>query len=291
MKSIKVASYAKVNLYLRITGVLENGYHSLEMVNSKISFSDEIEIQWISSKGITLRVSDPTIPADETNTAYIAAQRFLEQTHIGQGILINLHKKIPHGAGLGGGSSNAASVLFGLNQLFDCPLRNEHLQKIGQGIGADVPFFLADGCSFVQGFGERIAAVPVHRSFKNNPPWLVLCSPSVHVSTKVAYRLWDQKGQPGGLPVTTIIRGLACGETAALSDGLYNSFESVIYPEFPELADLYQRFVNVSPTKPILSGSGSNMFSLHGEKQEADETAQRLLDQGVTAQVCQLLLV
>ena len=290
IKEISLLSPAKVNLFLRITGTLENGYHSLEMVNAKISLQDILTCRLVDDSGIVLTVSDPSIPSDETNTVYKAARRFLQRTGLLFGVEMDLQKKIPHGAGLGGGSSNAATVLLALNELSGFPLPLEDLMNIGASIGADVPFFMGEGCSFVQGIGELVSPVKIHSSLLENTLYLVLCSPAIHVSTKEAYSLWDQNGMPESSKPEDLLACLQNGNRNDISDCLYNSFESVIYPNYPDLKKAWQTFCSISPTKPLLSGSGSNMFSIHTDVSAAEMVNKEMLAQGYKTQICRLLL-
>jgi 4-diphosphocytidyl-2-C-methyl-D-erythritol kinase len=289
MASVELKSYAKINLFLCITDVLPNGYHRLDMVNARISLHDVILCRiGRSGGGVHLKVDDPSIPDDHTNTAYKAAQRFLEQIRSRNSVEISIQKHIPSGAGLGGGSSNAASVLSALNELFDYPLTTPELMHIGTGIGADVPFFLGKGCSFVQGIGERVMDLIVDSSFCAEPLFLVLCSPDHHVSTQDAYHLWDRKGNRKPVSPAPLLHCLLNGARDELPSCLFNSFESVIYPEYPELKKVYTTFCQVSPTQPLLSGSGSNMFSLHNSEKEAHQVVKKLAKKNYPGKVCQL---
>ena len=286
IKEISLPSYAKVNLFLRINRVLDNGYHALDMVNTKISLHDTITCRLVDDSGIVLKVSDQSIPADETNTAFKAAKRFQQRTELLFGVEIDLHKQIPHGAGLGGGSSNAATVLLALNELSGFPLSLDDLMTIGTTIGADVPFFMGSGCSLVQGIGEKIVPLALHPSLYEQPLSLVLCSPAVHVSTKEAYSLWDQKGTPDSFPPDGLISCLQEGNGKDIPAFLFNSFESVIYPAFPALEVVWKTFCAISPSKPLLSGSGSNMFSIHVDVAEAEIVMNEMLHKGYKTQVC-----
>jgi len=293
LNSVTLNSHAKVNLFLDILGVLDNGYHTLNMINAKIALHDDVECSLVDEPGIHLKMSDPGIPTDKSNTAYKAAlllQESLSQAgHICPGIKINIEKRIPHGAGLGGGSSNAASVLTGLNQLCGNLLSNEKLMKIGVLIGADVPFFLMDGFAHIGGIGEEIDPVPTPKT-DTTPLWMVLCSPKIHVSTKEAYALWDESADKKHGDSLLLRRALEAGKWAKIPGYLFNSFEAVIYPAYPKLYLTYQDFYTHSPTRPLLSGSGSNMFSLHTSKDIAEEVCENMVRAGNKAAVTSMLI-
>ncbi len=289
MKSITAPSYAKVNLYLDILGLRADGYHELEMINSTISLHDTITCESRQYEGIILKSGNYSLPEDDRNLAYKAAQRFIQQTRSLTGARIFIEKKIPVGAGLGGGSSNAATVLTMLNQLSNCPLSDEGLMYIGAGIGADVPFFIKQGCCYVKGIGEKVIKVFIDHSSIDENPYIVLCSPSENVSTKEAYALWDQSLMKKHSSPRPLLTALMNGHFVDIHRHLFNSFESVIYSDNDTLKHTYQDFCSISPTAPMLSGSGSNLFSIHTCRKEAEKVMSGLQEKGYKASVCELL--
>jgi 4-diphosphocytidyl-2-C-methyl-D-erythritol kinase len=289
MNRVTLNSFAKVNLYLDILSTRTDGYHLLEMVNAKISLHDEITCSLTGTPGIQLTITDRRIPTGPENTAWRAADLFFRTIQDDQGVEIEIQKRVPFGAGLGGGSANAAAVLKALNQIYNEVLSTQQLIDIGAKIGADVPFFIVEGCCHVRGIGEIIE--PVNRnSEKDDPVYLVLCSPEVEVSTGVAYRLWDESKEKVHGSSLPILSALQDGRIEVLHQCLFNSFEAVIYPAFPELETIYRRFSSISPTKPLLSGSGSNLFSLHRTEAEAEEVCAGLQGEGYQAGVYHLIL-
>ncbi len=287
-----IPAYAKVNLHLDIVGVQENGYHRLEMVNSRISLYDEVTCILVkSSSQIKLTCSDPSMPTDASNTAYLAAKRFLGQLHSKDGVAIHIEKNIPHGAGLGGGSSDAAAVLHALNELYQLPLKLEQLKAIGLGIGADVPFFLERGCCYVGGVGERVVPVGLHSSLRDKNLSLVLCSPEFHISTREAYRSWDGETEKHKhKSPRKLLEVFIYGNREQITKNLFNAFESVLFSLHPTLAQIYETYGSLSPRGPILTGSGSNLFSLHLTHEEAEDVCQQLNASGHKARCFELLL-
>lgn len=145
---------AKINLYLKILRRRDDGYHELDTVMAKLRFADTVDLEVLKA-GIDLQCPGSSLPEDDRNIAFQAAREFFEKTGITGGVRIRLRKNIPVGAGLGGGSSDAAAVLLGMNELFGHPLSLEDLQKIGKSLGADVPFFMqAEACCQAKGIGE-----------------------------------------------------------------------------------------------------------------------------------------
>lgn len=289
MNEITKLSYAKVNLFLDILGIRANGYHDLCMVNAKISLHDTLTLQHTESNSITITSNLDDIPLDETNTAHKAAKRFMDTAGISHGIAIHLEKNIPHGAGLGGGSSNAAVTLQALNEMNGNPLTHEQLSEIGVGIGADVPFFLYDRACHILGIGESITEL-VYDASAIHPPHLVLVSPPVPVATGKAYKLWDESAMQLHLNVEPMIACIQQMRLDELHHHIFNSFEPVIYSAYPQINQVYQDFCEICPTRPLLSGSGSNLFALLNEEDEAERVMAVLCKRGYTAQICRLML-
>lgn len=288
--SIDIAAYAKINLFLDIEGTREDGYHLLSMVNAKISVQDTITCTLISKPIIELTCNDAALPVDGKNMAHQAAARFCERSRMSKGAAIHIEKRIPVGAGLGGGSSDAAAALVALNQLAPDPVSPALLHEIGQGIGADVPFFLEDGVCVCTGIGERVVRVPMVKDFEEPPVYGVLCSPAESVSTPLAYRLWDQAKKSEHSNSQNLIQALTKQQWDQLPSYLFNSFEPVIFEQYPIIFDAYRIFEKASPTAPRLTGSGSNLFSLHTSKTEAEKVAGVLRENALNSQVFYLIL-
>jgi len=290
MNTIQLRAYAKINLYLDILGMQKDGYHRLDMVNAKLSLHDVIACSIVPQRTIELTCSNSSIPTDSRNTAYRAASRYLEQTRSKWGVTIHIDKRIPHGAGLGGGSSDAAAVLQAMDALAEEKLPNERLMQIAAGIGSDVPFFLEEGCCYVGGRGEKVVKIFTLTSLRTSPVFAVLCSPSVHVSTKEAYELWDRSDAKTHSAPAALIQSLIGGQWDSLSSHLFNSFEAVLFPAYPAIQQAYDAFAKFSPSTPRLTGSGSNLYSIHLNRREAEDARSRLLTESYPSQVYELLL-
>lgn len=280
-------SFAKVNLFLGIQGLRPDGYHELEMVNAKISLHDDVTVRWTDEPGVRLTCSDDSIPVDERNTAHKAATCFLQQARETRGVQIHIHKRIPHGAGLGGGSSNAAAVLLAMYDMCDAEVNYATLHDIGLGIGADVPFFLHYGTCYAGGIGERVVPIEVDPDTKIN---VVLCSPAQHVETKGAYGLWDRSERKAAPSSGAILGHIRNGDWSQAITAMYNSFEDVIFAEYPEVENTFNAFRKISPTPPRMSGSGSNCFSLHLSEAEAVDVCEQLQQRGYKATPCTLVV-
>lgn len=289
METLHALSYAKINLFLDILDKRDDGYHDLCMINARISLHDKVHCMMTPKYKVTVLCSDGRIPTDSRNTAFQAATRLLDQLHSKYGVQIRIDKAIPHGAGLGGGSSNAATVLLLINHMLGDPLSVNELMLIGEGIGADVPFFIADACCYIRGKGEQIVPISLHNSFRETNIYVVLCSPTSTVSTGEAYRLWDQSSKKIHKSPTPMLNTLMEGKWDNLNKHLFNAFESVIFKAEPSLKEAYETFRSISPTRPLLSGSGSNMYSLHLDQSEAEVVVADMEAEGYSCSSFKLL--
>src|SRR5438477_6767716 len=192
---MEVRAPAKINLSLKILGRRNDGFHELDTLIAPISLYDEIRIdKGRPGKVIEFRCDDPSVAKGDDNLAVRAAKAFFETTKIEPAVSIELRKKIPHGAGLGGGSSDAASVLLTLNELFKAKLSRNALAEIAQPIGSDVPFFLFQSAALCKGHGEMVSAVKLNRQFS-----ILLLKPAFAVSTGWAYSHWQNSREIPGI--------------------------------------------------------------------------------------------
>ncbi|MBI5560610.1 MAG: 4-(cytidine 5'-diphospho)-2-C-methyl-D-erythritol kinase, partial [Deltaproteobacteria bacterium] len=174
--SLKILSPAKVNLFLRVAGKREDGYHDIFSLVQPVALYDEIFLTVGQGDGITVRSTDGSLPQGRENIAYRAAELFLEKAGIKKKVLVEIDKKIPVSSGLGGGSSDAAGVLMGLNEILGCAMSEGMLMRLGLECGSDVPFFILNGPAFVRGRGETIERVAL-------PPYdYILINPGFGVS-------------------------------------------------------------------------------------------------------------
>ena len=191
---MQVMAPAKINLSLRVLGRRSDGFHEIETFIAPISLCDEIKIEQRSGKhGIAFRCDDPSVPKGEDNIVVRAANVFFEETKVSSGVSIVLKKRIPHGAGLGGGSSDAASTLLALNELFETNLPREALAKMAEMIGSDVPFFIFQSAAVCKGRGELVSPTRLREQLS-----VLLLKPEFGVPTQWAYSRWrDSREIPG----------------------------------------------------------------------------------------------
>ncbi len=265
------SSPCKVNLLLNILGRRPDGFHDLETLFHPVPLCDELTFETAAEAGIRFTCDHPELPTDRSNLVVRAAERFLEESRLsGQGVRIHLAKRIPLAAGLGGGSSNAAQTLTGLNDLLGCPLPPEALDRIAAALGSDVNFFLQDRPARATGRGERVEPVEAFGSLKGCG--LILYHPGFGISTAWAYRELARypdalNGRPGR--VERLERALRSGDLAEAGRQFYNSLEAPALHKYPVLG-LYQSFFREHGAwASLMSGSGSTTFALFPDETTA----------------------
>lgn len=263
MKTLEIKAPAKVNLALDITGRREDGYHLLETVFQSISIYDKLRITLTSEPGIRLSCSEPWLPCNEKNLAYKAAYAFIRRAEIKNGVRIFLEKKIPSQAGMGGGSSDAAAVLMGMNILCGNMFSRDALCDMAASLGADVPFFLYGGTAYAEGIGEKLEQLP---SLTGIP--VVAAKGKGGISTPEAYRRIDALENPVH-PCTKALReAVKAGEdTDKLWQYCGNIFEQVT--ELRDVANIRKTMLNMGAAFACMSGSGSAVFGIFRDKKTA----------------------
>ncbi len=260
--SPKVLAPAKLNLVLKVLYRREDGYHELFTIFQKITLFDTLEFKFRSDSLIRLEIEGQDLPQDEQNLCVKAALLFREKAHLDFGLEIFLTKKIPVGAGLGGGSSDAAAVLNFLNQCFKT-FSSAELLKLGKLLGADVPFFLTPWSTALgRGIGERLTPWPTH------PAWYLVVVPELKISTVWAYqnlRLTTPNEPPNYVP-----------DQPLWDQGLVNDFESLIFGFYPELKRLKEYLIEAGAKAALLSGSGASIFGVFEEEKKAKKTYDKL---------------
>jgi len=265
------SSPCKVNLLLNILGLRPDGFHDLETLFHPVPLCDELTFELAGESGIHFTCDHPELPTDRSNLVVRAAEQFLvEAQQAGQGIRIHLTKRIPLAAGLGGGSSNAAQTLVGLNELLGQPLTLASLDRIAATLGSDVNFFLQDQPARATGRGERVEPLAPFDALRGRG--MILYHPGFGISTAWAYRELAQhpealNGRPGR--VDALERALRSGDLAEAGQCFYNSLEAPALHKYPIL-DLYQRFFRENGAwAALMSGSGSTTFALFPDESTA----------------------
>ena len=295
---LSIRANAKINLYLEIIGNRPDGFHELVMVMQSVALSDLVTLKCLSGPTIVLNCDHPQVPTDSTNLAYKAAsllqEKFPHRTNQCGGIEITIEKNIPVGAGLAGGSSNAAAALSGLNLLWKLGLTRMELMELGAELGSDVPFCLSGGCAIATGRGEAIDPIPNTQKL-----YAVLAKyNSISVSTPWAYKTYRQKYENTYLPMGNatnleerqarvhsgkLIKAIASHNATTIGQELSNDLEKVVLPAHPKVTQLKEIMSAASTTNgglgTMMSGSGPTVFSLVEDESQGREVLQAVREQ------------
>jgi 4-diphosphocytidyl-2-C-methyl-D-erythritol kinase len=262
LRAIMYKAYAKINLGLRIVGKRIDGFHDLETIFHRINLFDEILLN-PTQKDIFLSCSNSTIPADKNNLCWKAVHLLQNELGTSLGAEIVLKKNIPVGAGLGGGSSDAATVLRELPKLWGTEISNEDLHRLALQLGSDVPYFLLNSTAYAEGRGEKLTPIDFRL-----PSWIVLVNPNIHVSTPWAYnqlstyrgdsfpirdRMWNQIGQ----------------DSTDFSLILQNDFEEIVIKKHSAIGKIKNHLLENGAQYAVMSGSGSSVFGLFEQQEHA----------------------
>lgn len=260
MKS-EIKAYAKVNLFLDITGRLENGYHTLNTVMQQIDLYDNVTVETFDGDGIFIECDNPSVPCNEKNIAYKAAAAFMHAANIKADIHIKIEKHIPLEAGMGGSSTDGAAVLVGLNQIYNNLFSTEKLCEIGAKLGADVPFCITGGTAVCKGIGEIITPVDCRKDYT-----FLVVKPDFSCSTPTAYKAYDENPVPGNTDFDKFVISLTLGADM-WAGKMYNVFEKLYNnPEIAEITDIMRKSGAVGS---ILTGSGSAVFGIFTDNEKA----------------------
>ena len=264
MKKLQLRAPAKVNYRLDVLGKRADGYHDLRMVMQRVDLCDEIEIALTDLPGVRVTCgASKGVPDGPGNIAWRAADALVKLSGREVGIDISIAKKIPVGAGLGGGSSDAATVLMGVNELLELGLSDERLREIGVKLGADVPFFIFKKPALAEGIGDRLTALEQVPSL-----WVVLVNPGIHVSTAWVYQNLRLTTK---VPIAIIPDSY--GGLAEVCDLLSNDLEPVTCARFPLLNELKDLLIAAGAGGSLMSGSGSTVFGLFADEKAARQAA------------------
>lgn len=262
MNSVELKAHAKVNIGLQVKDQREDGLHNIHTIFQELELHDLILLEK-QHRDWSIKINDSTIPIDERNTciqAYLAIKQQFPQI---DGIAITLNKNIPAGAGLGGGSSNAATVLRGLIELFDLPLNNRELSEIAVKISADVPFFILGGTQIGDGVGEILT--PINKPING---FYLLVLPNIFISTAWAYKalkknLKDDTDRPNFAHFL---------EGNNLSKAIFdNDFERIVIPTYPKIGEIKEGLLEAGASYASLSGSGSTVFGIYDDEASAKQ--------------------
>ncbi len=261
---LELEAHAKINLALDVTGKRPDGYHDVKMIMQSIKLCDRVIIEKTEVEGVTLKCDLDWLPCGKGNLAYDAAELFFERTGIRAGVSIFLEKHIPVAAGLAGGSTDAAAVLRGLNELFETGLSTDQLCEMGLRLGADVPYCITGGTALAEGIGEKLTKLPDAPLFH-----ALLVKPDASASTKEIYGrlVLDEKTKHPD--VDGMIRAIEAGDYLGISSRLGNVLEPVTRELCPEIVKIEQAMKSFGAEGTLMSGSGPTVFGLFTDSARA----------------------
>jgi 4-diphosphocytidyl-2-C-methyl-D-erythritol kinase len=260
VKSLTLQAPAKVNYRLDVIRRRPDGYHDLRMVMQRVNLCDTIAITLTETPGISVTCDKSGVPNGPGNIAWKAARAMLDLADHGLGAVIDIIKNIPVAAGLGGGSSDAATVLLGMNELLDLGLSDGRLMEIGVTLGADVPFFIFQKTALAEGIGEELTPMPAMPA-----AWVLLINPGVHVSTAWVYRSLQLTNRAGLDKLPELFRSIE-----DICSIFSNDLESVTIPAFPVIAEIKETMFREGAAGAMMSGSGPTVFGLFRDRESAE---------------------
>lgn len=280
MDRLELKALGKINLGLDVLGRRENGYHDVRMVMQTVYLYDRIIIKKKKTPGIELETNLYYLPVNENNLAYQAAKMLMDEFHIEEGVSIQLEKHIPVAAGMAGGSSNAAAVLFGINRMFSLGLTQKELMERGVKLGADVPYCIMRGTVLAEGIGEILTPLsPMPKCY------VLIAKPTVSVSTKMVYEKLDSHEIENHPDIDGILEGLEKQDLKKIAHSMGNVLERVTVDAYPVIDKIKETMIKEGALNAMMSGSGPTVFGLFEEKPAAKKAAAKIREEKLTRQV------
>ena len=279
-KTVTLKALAKINLGLDVLGKRENGYHDVRMVMQTIYLYDNVTINRTKEPGIQVETNLFFLPVDENNLAYRAAKMLIEEFDIKEGVHITLEKHIPVAAGMAGGSSNAAAVLVGMNQLFQLGLSREELMERGVLLGADVPYCVMRGTVLAEGIGEVLTPLPPLPKC-----YVLIAKPGISVSTKVVYEKLDSGKIENHPDIDGLLEGLEKQDIRQIAEAMGNVLERVTIEDYPVIEKIKDAMKEAGALNAMMSGSGPTVFGIFEDRKTAREAQIKLREMNIAKQV------
>ncbi len=267
MREIRLRALAKINLCLDVLGKREDGYHEVRMVMQTLNIFDKLSVRISQEPGIRIVTNLSYLPVNENNLVYRAARMLMDEFGIREGLDIDLYKYIPVAAGMAGGSSDAAAVIFAMNKLFRLGLSLERMMERGVQIGADVPYCLMRGTALAEGIGERLT-----RLAPCPPCYVLVAKPPVNVSTKFVYGNLKADQLSCHPDVDGFIEAMEAGDFHAMAALMGNVLETVTVPAYPIIDRIKQFMMEHGAIGAMMSGSGPTVFGIYTDLTAAKQT-------------------
>lgn len=279
MDRYSTKAYAKINLGLDVLGRMPDGYHEVKMVMQTVGIYDELTFEK-SDEGIVITTDSGELPVNEDNLIYKAAKLLMQKYGINAGVKINLKKNIPIAAGMAGGSTDAASTLKGINELFQLGCTEDELKEIGVKIGADVPYCVMGGTALAEGIGEKLTALE-----KAPQCVLLVAKPEINVSTKYVYEKLDALDSYEHPDIDGMVRAISGGDLNGIVSRLGNVLEAVTIPAHPVINDIKDVMLESGAMGSMMSGSGPTVFGIYNDRADAVTASKKIKEDGLARQI------
>ena len=280
MDEIKLKALAKINLGLDVVRRREDGYHEVRMVMQTIHLYDQLLIQKSETPGIQIHSNLSFLPVNEINLVYKAGKLLMDEFDIHTGVSVELNKRIPVAAGMAGGSTDAAAMLYGMNQLFGLKLKRKDLMERGVQIGADVPYCIMRGTALAEGIGEKLSSLP---PMVKCP--VLIAKPAVSVSTKFVYQNLKLNEQTPHPDIDALITDIRNSDLDNICADMGNVLETVTIPNYPVIAQIKEQMLKSGAKASMMSGSGPTVFGLFGDEETARRARAEMKASGLAKQV------
>lgn len=280
MLEMRMKALAKINLGLDVLRRREDGYHEVRMIMQTLRMYDKITIKKTKEPGIRLKSNLFFVPEDEGNLAYRAAKLLMDEFQVQEGVFIDLQKFIPVAAGMAGGSSDAAAVLYGINRMFHLNLSKKQLMERGVQIGADVPYCILRGTVLAEGIGEKLAPLPPMPSCR-----VLVAKPPISVSTKFVYenlKLAEIEKHPR---IDRLLEGIKEANLYKIAFYMGNVLETVTIPNYPVIARIREEMLQLGALNAMMSGSGPTVFGLFDDNELAMHAYTKMREGNLAKQV------
>ena len=271
MDNITLKALAKINLGLDVVRRREDGYHEVRMIMQTIHLYDKLEIQKTTESGIAITSNLSYVPTNENNLVYKAGKLLMDEFDIKEGVSVYLQKRIPVAAGMAGGSTDAAAMLYGMNQIFDLGLSRKDLMERGVKIGADVPYCLMRGTALAEGIGEKLSPLdPMPKCY------ILVAKPGISVSTKMVYEALDAKEIVEHPDIDGVLMGLKQQDVRQVAAAMGNVLESVTIEKYPVIETIKDAMKEAGALNAMMSGSGPTVFGIFEDRKVAKAAQQKL---------------
>ena len=283
MNKIQLKALAKINLGLDVLRRREDGYHEVKMIMQTIGLHDDLEIRKTKTPGIQVKTNLYYLPTNENNLVYKAAKLLMDEFQIQDGVSIQLKKRIPVAAGMAGGSSDGAAVLWGINQMYGLGLSMQALMERGVRLGADVPYCIQRGTALAEGIGEKLSVLPPMPKCT-----ILIAKPGISVSTKFVYEnLHANDLKPEQHPdVDSMIEAMRQKDLGLLCSRMGNVLETVTIPAYPVINEIKRTMMDNGAIGSMMSGSGPTVFGIFDSPAAAKQAMKAVRAAKLAKQIC-----